>query len=77
MVGTHRPNMKLPTAATRVCLSCDKPFSSEGPWNRICGTCNGRHDRTHVRVTATGRLPARRKGRFHSDEIGAHDWNGW
>jgi len=27
----------------RVCLSCDRPFLSEGPWNRICPRCSERN----------------------------------
>ena len=25
--------------ATRICLTCDRPFHSEGPWNRKCPEC--------------------------------------
>jgi len=25
---------------TRICLSCDKGFWSNGPWNRICKKCS-------------------------------------
>jgi molybdopterin-guanine dinucleotide biosynthesis protein A len=32
-----------PQVALRVCLSCDSPFLSEGPWNRICPQCNERN----------------------------------
>ena len=31
------------TTAPRVCLSCDCPFTSEGPWNRICTRCGSKH----------------------------------
>ena len=31
--------MKHRRPARRVCLACDKPFASEGPWNRICNKC--------------------------------------
>ena len=27
----------------RTCLGCDQPFSSEGPWNRLCGECRDRN----------------------------------
>ena len=27
----------------RLCLSCNKSFMSEGPWNRICRRCNEAH----------------------------------
>ncbi len=27
----------------RICLSCDSPFLSEGPWNRICPQCSERN----------------------------------
>ena len=26
-----------------MCLSCVKPFLSEGPWNRICPRCSERN----------------------------------
>jgi hypothetical protein len=29
--------------ATRLCLSCERLFLSEGPWNRICPQCSERH----------------------------------
>jgi len=31
-----------PQAADRICLSCDLPFLSEGPWNRMCPRCQPR-----------------------------------
>ena len=34
------PNSK---AKPRICLSCDKTFLSEGPWNRICPRCSERN----------------------------------
>jgi hypothetical protein len=41
------PHKRRPTgehAATRICLNCDKPFDSEGPWNRRCRDCDHRID---------------------------------
>ena len=32
-----------PQVAVRICLSCDRPFLSEGPWNRICPRCGERN----------------------------------
>ena len=32
-----------PQVAARICLSCDRPFLSEGPWNRICPRCGERN----------------------------------
>jgi hypothetical protein len=29
--------------AVRTCLSCNKRFLSEGPWNRICPNCSERN----------------------------------
>jgi hypothetical protein len=29
--------------ATRLCLSCNQEFLSEGPWNRICPRCSERN----------------------------------
>lgn len=77
MRGTHRPNMKLSTAATRGCLSCDKPFDSEGPWNRICGTCSGEHERKQPQAQPTARVLTARQRRFHVEAQGAHDSNAW
>ncbi|HMR31857.1 MAG TPA: hypothetical protein PKA13_10715 [Geminicoccaceae bacterium] len=36
-----RKGVALPVAARteRPCLRCEKPFPSEGPWNRLCGRC--------------------------------------
>jgi hypothetical protein len=28
-----------PETVTRPCLRCCKPFESEGPHNRLCGSC--------------------------------------
>lgn len=25
--------------AIRICLSCERPFGSDGPWHRICDNC--------------------------------------
>lgn len=36
----------------RVCLSCDRPFLSEGPWNRICPQCSERNVAAPPRATA-------------------------
>lgn len=27
--------------AERACLACDRVFTSNGPWNRICPKCQG------------------------------------
>ena len=37
-------------ARMRVCLACDKPFLSEGPWNRICRRCSDKHVHMNIRV---------------------------
>jgi len=29
-----------PTVAMRTCLGCNRPFLSEGPWNRLCPPCS-------------------------------------
>ena len=52
-----------PAKATtkRICLSCDRPFLSEGPWNRICPRCNKANDAT-ARYGTRGRLVLRRAG---------------
>jgi len=33
-----------PQVAVCVCLGCDRPFLSDGPWNRICPRCGQRND---------------------------------
>jgi hypothetical protein len=40
--GRHnrrRVNLDTPHAAVRICLGCNRPFKSRGPWNRFCGRC--------------------------------------
>jgi len=31
------------TYTPRICLSCNRKFRSEGPWNRICPVCSERN----------------------------------
>jgi hypothetical protein len=57
--------LESPTAATRVCLSCDRPFRSRGPWNRICGRCHEEH--ILVQSTPTYRVSAEVDGRDADD----------
>ncbi len=43
--GAGRHNRKKvdltrPKAAVRICLGCNHPFRSHGPWNRICDRCH-------------------------------------
>lgn len=35
---------KPTTKSSRICLSCDKPFPSDGPGNRLCPRCKGNSD---------------------------------
>ncbi|NQT51313.1 hypothetical protein HQ576_04650 [bacterium] len=37
---------------TRVCLSCNRRFLSEGPWNRICPHCSERNLTVPPRASA-------------------------
>ncbi len=37
-----------PESGIRVCLNCDKPFFSEGPWNRICPYCSADPERDRI-----------------------------
>ncbi len=39
----------------RTCLSCDKPFLSEGPWNRICPRCEEGNSSTPPRAIPVSR----------------------
>ncbi|MFP4057678.1 MAG: hypothetical protein ACLF0G_12500 [Candidatus Brocadiia bacterium] len=41
-----------PKVAMRTCLACDRPFLSEGPWNRICPRCSERNGSTPPRAAA-------------------------
>ncbi len=41
-----------PHVAVRLCLSCDRPFMSEGPWNRICPNCSERNVAAPPRASA-------------------------
>ena len=42
--GRHIPKTPPRTApAPRECLSCDRTFLSEGPWNRTCPRCAERN----------------------------------
>lgn len=34
-----RPTPHRPTTTPRACLRCTKTFDSEGPHNRLCGSC--------------------------------------
>ncbi len=45
-VACHRrrlPNQKQ-AVALRICLGCDEPFRSDGPWNRFCDKCRRRNE---------------------------------
>ena len=45
--GRHnlsRTNLTSPSAKVRVCLGCNRPFRSRGPWNRFCGRCHEHED---------------------------------
>ena len=48
----HRTRTRLTSAAAavnerfvkrRTCLGCDRPFRSNGPWNRFCPQCTERN----------------------------------
>ena len=39
----RRAALILRNRGERICLDCDKPFDSEGPWNRICKPCATGH----------------------------------
>lgn len=47
-----RERQMAASAGPRVCLSCDRTFPSEGPWNRICPKCSGGDRRSAVRGRA-------------------------
>jgi len=52
--------MHVKTLCTeRQCLSCSKPFISEGSWNRICNDCNNLHAGRGQNPTRAARLNGR------------------
>jgi hypothetical protein len=42
-----------PHVSARICLSCNRAFLSEGPWNRICPRCSERNVSLPPRATAS------------------------
>ena len=45
--GRHnlgRAGLENPSAKVRICLGCNCPFRSRGPWNRFCGRCHEHTD---------------------------------
>ena len=49
-----------PHVAPRICLSCDKTFLSEGPWNRLCPSCSRENDRLAEELHAMALRPRAR-----------------
>lgn len=46
---------KSQTRTRRACLRCQKAFSSEGPWNRCCVSCNKSNSSTRLpRIVVIG-----------------------
>ncbi|MFO7898639.1 MAG: hypothetical protein R6V58_06225 [Planctomycetota bacterium] len=41
--NTKNVGLNGPKAAIRICLGCDRPFRSRGPWNRFCHRCHQAH----------------------------------
>jgi hypothetical protein len=54
-----------PLARIRVCLGCDRPFRSRGPWNRFCGRCRERD--VEQENTRTYRVPREWRDRVPFD----------
>jgi len=57
--GRHnlgRGALRGPDAAIRVCLSCDRPFRSRGPWNRFCRRCREQQAEIEHESTRTYRV---------------------
>jgi len=38
--GYRKRHLTGKDAGARICLSCERTFLSEGPWNRICPRCS-------------------------------------
>lgn len=66
--GRHnlgRAELRGPNGRIRVCLGCNRPFKSRGPWNRICGRCRERN--LEVEDPLTYRVPKELRGTLLSD----------
>ena len=58
--GRHnlgRVGFDNPTAKVRVCLGCNRPFKSRGPWNRFCGRCHQHQEEEEHDNTRTFHVP--------------------
>ncbi len=52
--GRHnrkKVDLTRPEAAVRICLGCNNPFRSHGPWNRFCNRCHAANHDEHEPVT--------------------------
>lgn len=68
---SHMRNLDSPDAAVRTCLGPKgpHPFTSEGPWNRICPRCAEKQGQGRG---PTARFITRRR-RQHREVDGSHD----
>jgi len=57
-VGAKKVHLNGKAARRRVCLRCTRTFMSEGPWHRICPTCQRREDAAITPGAARGRVDA-------------------
>ena len=44
--------LRAEAVRVRICLGCNRPFRSRGPWNRFCGRCHLREDESEPSATA-------------------------
>ena len=68
--GAGRHNLKRSVlsparTAVRLCLSCDRPFKSRGPGNRICGRCRERN--AEIETIHAYRIPSSLRGAIFTD----------
>ncbi len=63
-IRAFREEPEPTSVAVRTCLGCDRPFRSEGPWNRICGRCGVNR---HLSPEESIGYEVRRRGRLVQD----------
>jgi hypothetical protein len=64
--GRHnRSGLRSARTAVRTCLSCNRPFRSRGPGNRICSQC--REENAEIEPVHIYHLPGALRGVFFSD----------
>ena len=58
--GRHnlgRTGFASPNVRVRICLNCNRPFKSRGPWNRLCHRCHEQEPEVEHEGTRIFRVP--------------------